>query len=234
MVERVATGVEGLDELVGGGLPEGCNILTIGGPGAGKSILATQYLVFGAMNGENGVYLTCDETKNKLVKQALDFGWDLAQLEKEKKVIIQAVEEQYDIETILELLGSDVKKIKAKRLVVDSISMLGVYSKVVPEAWRNPVKKLPRMQRFIEDMKRPQIVAILQTLSSFGTTNIVIAEEDGGSTIPEYAADGVIRLHQKIMGSETNRSLAVEKMRSSKIKGGIHKFEFGEGGIIIK
>ncbi|MFH1055014.1 MAG: ATPase domain-containing protein [Candidatus Altiarchaeota archaeon] len=236
MVARVNSGIDGLNGLVSGGFPQGANVLAIGGPGTGKSILSLQFLVWGAMNGEPGVYLTCDETKDKLLSQALDFGWDLTQLEKEKKILIRPIEEEFDIETILDVLENDVKKVKARRVVVDSITMLSVYSKVMPEAFRDAVKgkKLNRFQRFIEEMKRPQVIAIFQALSGLGTTNLIIAEGDGQSTVPEYAADGVIRLQQKIIGNETNRSMTVEKMRSTKIVGGIHGFDFAEGGIHLK
>ena len=233
MVERVKSGIDGLDALIDGGFPEGNSTLVIGGPGTGKSIIATQYLVLGAINGEPGVYFTCDETKNRIIRQASDFGWNLEKLEKEKKIVIRPIEEEFDIETILEILENDVKKIKAKRVVIDSISMLGAYSKVMPEAFRKSVKKLNRFQRFLEELKRPQVIAIFQTLSSFGTTNLIIAEGDGQSTIPEYAADGVIRLQQKAIGGDTQRTLTVEKMRSTKVTGGVHNFSFTENGVKI-
>jgi KaiC/GvpD/RAD55 family RecA-like ATPase len=233
MVEHVKSGIEGLDALVDGGFPKGHNVLITGGPGTGKSIIALQYLVSGAMNGEPGVYLTCDETKDKIISQALIFGWDLSKLEKENKIILKSLEEEFDIEAILETMQNDVKKIKAKRVVIDSISMLGIYSKVVPEIFKKTVKKLPRFQRHIEEMQRPQIVAIFQALASFGTTNLVIAEGDEQSAIPEYAADGVIQVKRESVGSSEERSLEVVKMRETKTNGGTYSFVITETGVRI-
>ena len=74
VVERVATGIKGFDELIEGGFPKGSSILITGPPGSGKSIFSMQYLYNGAMNGENGIYVYMDSPIDFLKEQARQFG----------------------------------------------------------------------------------------------------------------------------------------------------------------
>src|SRR5205807_2343788 len=75
---RTPTGIPGLDKLLSGGLPKGRIILLTGGPGTGKTILSSQYLVNGIMDyDENGVYVSLDENKQHVFEEMVDFGWDL-------------------------------------------------------------------------------------------------------------------------------------------------------------
>ena len=88
MVERVKTGIEGLDKALNGGIPTKNIVLISGGAGTGKSTLALQYLVNGAKMGEKGLYISTEQTKLELYKTGASFGWNLEQLEKSNKVKI--------------------------------------------------------------------------------------------------------------------------------------------------
>ena len=89
-MEAVKTGIGGFDPLfTSGGYPRGNTILVIGGPGSGKSIFSMQFICKGAMEeGETGIYVTFDETPEKMRRHMKAFGWDLGALEEEKKIII--------------------------------------------------------------------------------------------------------------------------------------------------
>src|SRR5436853_5668136 len=85
---RTPTGIPGLDKLLTGGLPKNRTILLSGGPGTGKTILSSQYLVNGIWDyEESGVYVSLDENKQHIFEEMLDFGWDFADLENNKKLI---------------------------------------------------------------------------------------------------------------------------------------------------
>ena len=84
-MDRVKTGIPGFDELIEGGIPKGFNVLLVGQPGAGKTIFGLQYLVNGAMQGENGLYISLDSPNEMVKSQGRRFGWDIDKLEREGK-----------------------------------------------------------------------------------------------------------------------------------------------------
>ena len=85
-LERVKTGIPGFDNLIQGGIPRGFNVLLLGQPGAGKTIFGLQYLVNGAMAGENGIYVSLDSSNEMVKSQGRMFGWDVDGLEKSGKI----------------------------------------------------------------------------------------------------------------------------------------------------
>jgi len=80
-MDRIVTGITGLDDLIGGGIPEGSTILLTGSCGTGKSILSLQYIYNGAMSGEPGLYVTFEETKEKIIEHSKKFNMDIRPLE---------------------------------------------------------------------------------------------------------------------------------------------------------
>src|SRR5438046_10606348 len=86
-MDRVPTGIKGLDELLGGGFPEGRCILVVGSPGSGKTTFALQYLYHGAMLGETGLYVTLDEHPALVKKNLQSYDWDIDGMEKKGKLL---------------------------------------------------------------------------------------------------------------------------------------------------
>jgi circadian clock protein KaiC len=87
LLDIVPTGVLGLDELISGGFPRGRIVLVIGGPGTGKTLLASQFLYNGiSEHNENGIFVSFDESKNHLFSEMLKFGWDFKKAEEENKL----------------------------------------------------------------------------------------------------------------------------------------------------
>ncbi|MFZ1039440.1 MAG: ATPase domain-containing protein, partial [Candidatus Bathyarchaeia archaeon] len=86
MTEKTATGIQGLDELVGGGIPKGRVVLVIGGPGSGKTIFAAQFLYKGIKDhSENGIFVSLDESKEHFFDEMQQFGWDFRKAEGDMK-----------------------------------------------------------------------------------------------------------------------------------------------------
>ena len=86
-MQLISTGVKGLDELLGGGLPKGKCVLVVGSPGAGKTILQMQFLTGGAKADERGLYVAMDETPEQVKTNLSSFGWDIEGLEKNGKIL---------------------------------------------------------------------------------------------------------------------------------------------------
>ena len=132
-LSKVATGISGFDEVTQGGLPEGRPTLVCGGPGCGKTLFALQFLVHGASRGENGVFVTFEETEEDLLKNAASLGYDLPDLIERKRIAIEYVrverseiEEtgEYDLEGLFIRLDHALRTTRARRIVLDTIESL--------------------------------------------------------------------------------------------------------------
>ncbi|HEY4657097.1 MAG TPA: ATPase domain-containing protein, partial [Candidatus Bathyarchaeia archaeon] len=138
---RTPTGIPGLDKLLTGGLPRGRIILLSGGPGTGKTILSSQFLLNGILDyEENGVYVSLDENKQHVYEEMLDFGWDFADLEDNKKLAfleaspirylpaeikvgkLMVGRKEFSMATLIDMIKTSVKEIGARRIVVDPVT----------------------------------------------------------------------------------------------------------------
>ncbi len=130
-IAKAPTGVQGLDEVTGGGLPRGRPTLVCGGPGSGKTLLAMEFIVKGAMDfGEPGVFVAFEETAEELTANVRSLGFDLDDLIERKKLAVDYVhierseiEEagEYDLEGLFIRLGYAIDSIGAKRVVIDTV-----------------------------------------------------------------------------------------------------------------
>src|SRR5467141_4768373 len=128
---RVPTGVDGLDEMLSGGFPEGHVVLVTGLPGTGKTCFGLQFLVGGLARGETGVFLSLEEDGPQLLDSARQFGWPVDQAVKEKRLHIVRLdpkETKQNLHRIQGDLGHELAALKAKRIVVDSVSLLNMLS----------------------------------------------------------------------------------------------------------
>jgi len=121
-MDRTATGIPGLDELLQGGFPQGSTVLVSGSTGTGKSILALQYLYYGANNNEPGVYSTMENSREDVIEQASQFGWDVERLENENKLVINVMKgpvSEFACDGVITLhqLGVGVREFRSLRIV---------------------------------------------------------------------------------------------------------------------
>jgi circadian clock protein KaiC len=208
---KARTGIDGLDEVTGGGLPKGRTTLVCGSPGCGKTLLAMEFLVHGALQyGEPGVCLEFEEATEKLAANVRSLGLDLSELAKRKKLLVDHVrierneiEEtgEYNLDGLFIRLSHAVDAIKAKRVVLDSIESLfaGLSDAAILRA------ELRRLFRWLDDRK---------------LTAIVTAERGNNGTITrhgleEYLADCVILLDHRVNEQISTRRLRVVKYRGS-------------------
>ncbi len=249
-MDRVKTGVNGFDALVEGGFPKASSTLISGPPGAGKTIFAMQYLAEGAMNNENGVYVTFDTTAEKLKGQAKQFGLDLEKFEKEGKIEIINVALNQNKFDLFDLIKFTVFKIKAKRLVFDNLSTFAInldlftvpigYARNVASNMELSAKLVGSKVHYTADTKKRVIYLITQELSKLDTTNLLVTyvgqneEQITNDGVSEFVVDGVIRLYNQQIGAKYIRTLSVLKMRNTKHSTYIHDFEIGDNGITVK
>ncbi len=218
-IERISTGIPGLDELIGGGFPKGSVILLSGTCGTGKTISSLQFLWYGIQRGENGVYVSFEEPIKEVKKTARSFGWDFDKPEKEGKIDMIRYD-PFHIEDIIELISSSVKEVNAKRLVVDSVSAIGMYI-------RDPAEV------------RRSIYLLVLNLYKLGCTTILTSEippeqiQLSRFGVEEFLADGVIVLYYTRVNSYFARAITVWKMRFTQHSQRIHPYKITENGVIV-
>jgi len=240
--ESVPTGVEGLDELISGGFPKGRIILVLGGPGTGKTILASQFLYKGiSQYNENGIFVSLDESKNHFYSEMLKFGWDFQKVEEEGKFLfIDATRlsrvailkekmlkeeasslrgKQLQIDRLIEELQAKIQQIGAKRVVLDTLASL--------------------FYRFLEPIeRRTAAVDLIESLSDLGATTIVTTELsylglERNLMDEEFLVHGVIMMQTLFSGGTTTRALQVEKMRGAKVNPNLVPYTIDRNGIEI-
>jgi circadian clock protein KaiC len=220
-IDRVSTGIPGLDKIIGGGFIPNSVVMISGESGTGKTIFSTQYIWNALCMGENGLYVTLQQTADDIKNDVAVFGRDFSKAEEIGQCRILYTEPQ-DMKKIIAIILKNVRDLKAKRVVIDSITMLAEYA------------ERKRDIRF-------SLSRLIQELKKMGITALVTSEVDEGSHalskfgIEEYLVDGVVVLKCGVdvgLGGKP-RSLYVKKMRRTSHDLNIHPFEISERGIKI-
>jgi KaiC/GvpD/RAD55 family RecA-like ATPase len=236
-MNRIKSGVIGLDPLIEGGFPEGRSILVSGGCGTGKTIFCMQYIYNGAKEyGEPGVYVTLDERPNLIREDVMRFGWDLKKLEDQNmlqlvdgtiaKLGMPSEEEfslpvtGFDVDKLLLEVMRVIKRIGAKRAVIDSIPALGFNFESTNEV-RKAVLKLSYM------LMRSGVTALMTSEVSDGNAKY------GKYGVEEYVVDGVVVLHYMGVGTQSNRTLHIRKMRATHHSEDLHPIEITNQGMNV-
>jgi circadian clock protein KaiC len=225
MVERLSTGIPGLDEMTGGGFIKGDTVLVTGPPGTGKTTFGLQFLIDGTRKDEPGVFITIEEQPEKIVADALNFGWDLKKMEATGQIRLSQLQSD-----MLQAGGAPVlqciKLIRdtgAKRVVVDPISL---YSTSV-----NGQSELRReLYAFVNYMKANGVTLLLTHEVPDIFTRVSRISEYG----LEFIVDSIIMLQYVEMESEIYKSMNILKMRGSDHDRSIRRYEIGRKGFELK
>src|SRR4051794_16292376 len=225
---KCPTGIAGLDEITGGGLPRGRPTLVCGNAGCGKTLLAMEFLVRGATQfNEPGVFMAFEETEGELTQNVRSLGFDLDELAEQKKVLLDHVrverseiEEtgEFDLEGLFTRLGHAIDSIGAKRVALDTIETLfgGLSNQAILRA------ELRRLFRWLKDK---------------GVTAVITAERgDGALTrqgLEEYVSDCVILLDHRVTDQLSTRRLRVVKYRGTVHGTNEYPFVIDEQGISV-
>jgi circadian clock protein KaiC len=226
---KAPTGITGLDEVTGGGLPRGRPSLVCGSAGCGKTLLAMEFLVRGITQfGEAGVFLAFEETREDLVANVASLGFDLAQLEAEGKLVLDHVNVitsemvetgDWDLEGLFIRLGAAIDAVGADRVVIDTIETLF-------GAFKNTATLRSELRR------------LFLWLKARGVTALITGERGDGMLtrygIEEYVSDCVIVLDHLVTGETSTRRLRVIKYRGSLHGTNEYPFLIGEHGISVE
>lgn len=217
---RVTSGIPGLDGLIEGGFEEGTVTLISGKTGTCKSIFCGQFLYNGVMQKkETGIYITTEDSAAGIKRQLKRFGWDFDALE--KKGWVKIIEFQpTDISMLTTKMVAAVEKMTAKRIVIDSVSILELLINDVYEIRRG-------------------LLRVVQKIREMGKVGLLTSEvqEDSSNLsrfgVMEFMADSIITL--QYMGiAKYKRSLMVRKMKMTDHNSDIHPFEITKNGIVVR
>ncbi|HVA82645.1 MAG TPA: ATPase domain-containing protein [Candidatus Aquilonibacter sp.] len=256
-MERVATGIDGFDNLVEGGLPSGTNILVTGAPGTGKSIFALKYLYEGALKGEHGLYISVDSSLPMIRQQAKLFNWDIETLEKEGKLFFLQVPLDKMKFNLFEMIESVRKQIGAKRVVFDSLATFAINLDLftIPLGYAGSIASSVSVDGshdnstitdkgdkifYTGNSEKRMIFLILAELRNLGTTNLVITYGDLSGEqltvdgVSEFECDGIIQMRNELIGAKRVRSMEILKMRDTNHSPYIHDVQISTAGIVIK
>jgi circadian clock protein KaiC len=225
---KAPSGVRGLDEILGGGLPRGRPTLVCGGAGCGKTLLAMQFLCRGVLDaGEPGVFIAFEESEAELAANMASLGYDLDQLVADGMLAMDTMSidpneivetGEYDLEGLFIRIAGAVQAVGAKRIVIDTIEVL--FGSLADPA-----------------IVRAELHRLFAWLKSQGLTAIITAErgKEGISRhgIEEYVSDCVILLDHRVIEEQSTRRLRVLKYRGSLHGTNEYPFLIGKRGIAV-
>lgn len=232
--ERTPTGIKGFDEMVQGGLLRGETYIVTGISGAGKSIFSLEFLYRGASQfDEPGLYVTFEETMQSLLRNGKNFGWDLSELIRQKKLLIadftlmtvgdRALSlnpEAFNLDGLYVTLEAAVRELGIKRVVLDSVSVLF-------------------LQYPNSGVIRRELNIISSMLRKNKCTSIFVTETGNDPSaitrfgVEEYLANGVIVLYWEAEGDKRNRYIEVFKMRGTAHYMGRRRLSITNDGISV-
>jgi circadian clock protein KaiC len=226
---KAPSGIAGLDEITGGGLPRGRTTLLVGGSGSGKTILALQFLVNGAREcDEPGIFVAFEETPARIVANAESFGWNLAELQQKNLFFMDAQPAPdlvqsgtFDLSGMLAALGAKVEEMRARRIVFDA---LDIVLALLPD---------PAAQR-------REIYRLHAWLLAHEMTGIVTLKSDneaGSISQPfsfiQFMVDCAVTLNHTVVLGVSQRNLRVQKYRGSSFDENESPFLIGRNGFEV-
>ncbi len=223
-MERISSGIKGLDDLLNGGIPSGHTVAVIGPFGSGKTTMAMQFIYYGLNNNEKCVYISLEEDRDSIIKTAKEFSWDFeSHIDKDLLLVKLDPEDAKSTMTRIENdLSQEIADFGAKRVVLDSATLL-------------------TMMFQEEHEKRRILFLISNAVKKAGATSIFTGESKPDNPMVsrdgllEYVADGVILLNQIPLKEKYELRLVLQilKMRRTNHSRKMHPFYIGEKGIEV-
>ncbi len=231
-IDRLSTGVPGIDKMLSGGIPRGFLVAVVGEPGTGKTIFSQHFIAAGLSRGEKAIYVTTEESRESIIRQAEMFGFGFKDAVKNGDLIIidALMEERGDPWSLYELTIEELisKIIEAKktlgyghaRLVIDSMSAFWLDKPAMARKYSYTVKR--RLSRW--------------NLTIIATSQYAVTTSLGFGFGIEHVADGIIRFKKTIIGGELRRFVIIEKMRQTPHDRKVYEIDIidGTGMKIIK
>jgi len=223
-IPRIDLGIEGLDNMIQGGVPERHLMVTIGSAGTGKTTFGLQFLNHGLENGENAVYITLEQTHESIIATANEFGWNFEEFENQNQLAVvdlDPVEMANSLDNIQAELPELIRDFGADRLVLDSVSLLEMM-------YDNQAKRRTEVFDFTRSLKKAGVTTFLTSEAS--ETN-AYASRHG---IIEYLTDAVFVL-QYVRGEtqETRLAVEIQKIRNANHSREKKPYEMSDSGLSV-
>lgn len=224
-IERIPSGIPGLDGLIEGGLVKGSVILVTGVTGTGKTTFCAQFIWGGLKKGEAGVYVTLEESPEDIKGDLRRYGFNFEKYENNGKFKF-VYHNPFEVSDVSSTIVDAINSIGAKRVVIDPISLIGMYMKD-------------------SAVLRKRLFEILRMIKKTGVTALISSEivgseigERAGSYsrygVSEFVADGIVLLNFLGIGGISSRSLMIRKMRRTNHGTDVYPFEMGVKGIAVR
>ena len=218
---RCKTQIAKLDEILGPGIPWGSSLLIGGVAGTGKTVLSLEFIYRGAQAGEKGILFSFEETDERLRAAAAGLGWDLGrEIDRGMLEIVFIPQPDISVEAHLLMIQKRVEAMKAKRVVIDSVSVF-LHRITDPQLTREKVFQLCSI------VQNAQAVGFFATDVPYGSQQI------SRFGVEETVVDGVIILSSTEEGFERERYIEVYKLRNTAHLKGRHNMAIGQGGVSI-
>ncbi len=231
----VKTGIPGFDSTLSVGLKKNSSVVVSGPPGSGKTTFGLQFIYSGAKEfDEPGVYISLSQSINEIKNDCREFGWDIDDLVAKEKILMIDLRpfkikdevigrddslyrgEEIPFEHLTKFILNSIKKIKAKRIVIDSISILG-------------------MQYLDKFYMRQGLQGMIQSIENFDITSLLISEFSENNEVPLewFVSSGVIQLDNQIIDNKMRRTIKITKLRGIEHSEQVHSLELGSNGLYV-
>jgi circadian clock protein KaiC len=226
MIEKIKTGIEGLDDLLYGGIPVGSQVFIVGGPGTGKTLMCSEFLFHGAAEaGEAGIFFALEEPASSVIKNTIETFSALPFKKYIDSNLISFIDislekEEYGIGKFAQRLEEEIKKRNSKRVVIDSATLVKYLSSDLLSYRKNMVGILQKLKSL--------------NVTSFFTGEINTLKREIAFEPEHYIADGLISLYNILSDSKRFLGLEILKMRGTKHSKMFVPFEITSEGIKVK
>ncbi len=231
----VKTGIPGFDLALSAGLKKNSSVVVSGPPGSGKTTFGLQFIYSGAKEfDESGVYISLSQSIDEIKNDCRAFGWDIDDLIAKEKILMIDLKpfkikdkiigredslyrgEQIPFEHLTKFILNSIKKIKAKRIVIDSISIL-------------------EMQYSDKFYMRQGLQGMIQSIENFDVTSLLISEfsENNETPLEWFVTSGIIQLDNQIIDNKMRRTIKITKLRGIKHSEQVHSLELGSNGLYV-
>ncbi|WEL19958.1 RecA-superfamily ATPase implicated in signal transduction [Candidatus Nanohalococcus occultus] len=212
-MERVDSGIKNFDRLLGGGIPKGMTVLVEGEPGSGKSNLGLEYLYRGALKGENGLYISFQDTENEVLRTTT-FDWKFKDKVENGEINIEKFD-PYRYEKLANMLRNALMENNAERVVLDPVTDLDLYIDTRKD-------------------QRKNLLEIKNELKELGCTTLLLAEQEESTELEEEIADGIIQMSLTRDEEGMKRQIYVKKLKGTDFNHSVHRYIFKNDGLKIK